>query len=305
MSESRTIGRLRQVCEAWIYSACLCFALDLDEQQHSGFRYHYSVYQVEYSRNLIFRSGGQMEEIFQGLIDRTRTRLDIKQLKTIFGVKARPHWDRKGKTPRFEVVVERPQYDLTIFKLHFGKLTLKVYTKGERVLRVEVMVHNARELRCGRLLERFPTIVARLQQILGQFLNNVYAMDAALINDGTLDELPNPSQVGKTQVGGIDVNKPRTRAVLTAALALACSPDGFTARQFAATVQSVGSPTDPPYDARRAAYDLKKMRAKNLLTKVADSRRYLIPPQAIRTIGALVILSGKRPASHSGRSWQT
>ena len=227
LSESRTIGRLRQVCEAWIYSACLCFALDLDEQQHSGFRYHYSVYQVEYSRNLIFRSGGQMEEIFQGLIDRTRTRLDIKQLKTIFGVKARPHWDRKGKTPRIEVVVERPQYDLTIFKLHFGKLTLKVYTKGERVLRVEVMVHNARELRCGRLLERFPTIVARLQQILGQFLNNVYAMDAALINDGTLDELPNPSQVGKTRVGGIDVNKPRTRAVLTAALALACSPDGF------------------------------------------------------------------------------
>jgi len=26
-------------------------------------------------------------------------------------------------------------YDLTIFKLHCGKLTLKIYTKGERVLR--------------------------------------------------------------------------------------------------------------------------------------------------------------------------
>ena len=109
MSESRTIGRLRQVCEAWIYSACLCFALDLDEQQHSGFRYHYSVYQVEYSRNLIFRSGGQMEEIFQGLMDRTRTHLDIKQLKPIFGVKARPHWDRKGQKHQFEVVVEKPR----------------------------------------------------------------------------------------------------------------------------------------------------------------------------------------------------
>jgi len=293
LSESRTIGRLRQVCEAWIYSACLCFGLDLDEQQHSGFRYHYSVYQVEYSRNLLFHSGGQMEEIFQGLIDRTRARLDVKQLKTIFGVKARPYWNRKGKPPRLEVVVERPQYDLTIFKLHFGKLTLKVYTKGERVLRVEVMVHNSKALRCGRLLERFPTIVTRLQQILWQFLNNVYAMDAAFISDATLDELPHPSQVGKTRVGGIDVNKPRTRAVLAAALSLACSPDGFTARQFAATVQSVGSPTDPPYDARRAAYDLKKLRAKNLLTKLADSRRYLIPPQAIRTIGALVILREK------------
>jgi hypothetical protein len=293
LSESRTIGWLRQVCEAWIYSACLCFGLDLEEQQRSGFHYHYSVYQVEYSRNLIFCNGGQMEEIFQGLIDRTRARLDVKQLKTIFGVKARPYWNRNGKAPRLEVVIERPQYDLTIFKLHFGKLTLKVYTKGERVLRVEVMVHNSKELRCGRVLERFPTIVTRLQQILGQFLNNVYAMDAAFISDATLDELPHPSQVGKIRVGGLDVNKPRIRAVLTAALSLACSPEGFTARQFAATVQSVGRPTDPLYDARRAAYDLKKLRAKNLLTKVADSRRYSIPPQAIRTIAALVILREK------------
>jgi hypothetical protein len=76
----------------------------------------------------------------------------------------------------------------------------------------------------------------------------------------------------------------------------------------------VGSPTDPPYDARRAAYDLKKLRAKNLLTKVTDSRRYSIPPQAIRTIGALVILRekvlrpilagvGKRKMGRKSKNW--
>jgi len=35
--------------------------------------------------------------------------------------------------PNGKVAVERPTYDLTIFKLHCGKLTLKIYTKGERV----------------------------------------------------------------------------------------------------------------------------------------------------------------------------
>jgi len=176
LSEVRTIGRLSQVCERWIYSACLCFALDLEEQERSGFHYHYSIYQVECSRNLIFQRGSQMEQIFQGLIDRTRARLTVKRLKTIFGVKCRPHRDRKDKAPRLEVVVETPAYDLTIFKLHFGKLTLKVYTKGERVLRFEAIVHNTKELRCGRLLERFPQIIARLQQILEQFLNNLYCL---------------------------------------------------------------------------------------------------------------------------------
>ena len=293
LSEVRTIGRLSQVCERWIYSACLCFALDLEEQERSGFHYHYSIYQVECSRNLIFQRGSQMEQIFQGLIDRTRARLTVKRLKTIFGVKCRPHRDRKDKAPRLEVVVETPAYDLTIFKLHFGKLTLKVYTKGERVLRFEAIVHNTKELRCGRLLERFPQIIARLQQILEQFLNNLYCMAASFISGETLDQLATPSQVGKTRIGGMDVNKPRTRAVLSAVLALACSPDGFTTGQLANTVRSMLPATDSSYDPRRAAYDLRKLRGKELVSKVPDSRRYFIPQQAVRTIAALVILREK------------
>ena len=293
LSEVRTIGRLSQVCERWIYSACLCFALDLEEQERSGFRYQYSIYQVECSRNLIFKLGSQMEQIFQGLIDRTRARLTVKRLKTIFGVKCRPHRDRKDKAPRLEVVVETPAYDLTIFKLHFGKLTLKVYTKGERVLRFEAIVHNTKELRCGRLLERFPQIIARLQQILEQFLNNLYCMDASFISGQTLDQLATPSQLGKTRVSGMDVNKPRTRAVLSAVLALACAPAGFTTGQLANTVRSMLPPTDSSYDPRRAAYDLRKLRGKELLRKVPDSRRYFIPQQAVRTIAALVILREK------------
>src|SRR6516162_5678982 len=218
LSEIRTVGRLCQVSERWIYSACLCFGLDGEDQQGSGFRYDYSVYQVECSRNLIFHLGGQMEQVFQGLIDRTRARLHVERLKTIFGAKARPHRDRKGKGARLEVRVGTPAYDLTIFKLHFGKLTLKAYTKGEHVLRFEAIVHNTKELRCGRRLERFPQIIARLQQILEQFLNNLYCMDASFVSDETLDQLPTPSQVGQSRVSGIDMNKPRMRAVLQAAL---------------------------------------------------------------------------------------
>ena len=37
---------------------------------------------------------------------------------------------RKGKSAEWEVTVERPTYDLTIFKLHCGYLTLKIYTKA-------------------------------------------------------------------------------------------------------------------------------------------------------------------------------
>jgi hypothetical protein len=57
LSQHAAVGRLRQVCQRWIYTACLCFGLDLDEQHRSGFGYGLAVYQLEYSRNLIFADG--------------------------------------------------------------------------------------------------------------------------------------------------------------------------------------------------------------------------------------------------------
>jgi hypothetical protein len=65
------------------------------EQEKSRFRYEYSVFQMEYSRNLLFRSGRRMEEIFQALIDRTRAPLDLDRIKTTFGDKHRPHRDTR------------------------------------------------------------------------------------------------------------------------------------------------------------------------------------------------------------------
>ena len=130
LSEPRAIGRLSQVCERWIYS-CVCFALDFDEQENSGFRYQYSSYQIEYSRNLIFDVGGHMDQVFQALIDRSRAPLDLKTIKTILGYKHRPKYRRRAKrSAEWQVAVERPTYDLTVFKLHCGKLTLKIYTKS-------------------------------------------------------------------------------------------------------------------------------------------------------------------------------
>jgi len=290
LSEERMIGRLTQVCERWIYSCCLCFALDVDEQERSGFRYAYSVYQLEYSRNLLFRVGGQMEQVFQGMIDRTRAHLDVRGLKTIFGAKARPRHISGAKAPRVEVVVETPTYDLTVFKLHFGKLTLKAYTKGEHVLRFEAQAHNAKELGCGRVVARFPRLVARLHDMVDHFLTTLDCVDHAFVADDTLEQLPAPAYLGQTRVGGIDLNKPRMRAVLAAVLTLAPAPTGFTLGQVAAQVQPLLGPTAPAYQPRHAAYDLKKLRAKGLIGKVGSSRRYQAPPEGLRTIAALVIL---------------
>jgi hypothetical protein len=123
LSEHRTIGRLSKACERWIYSTCLCFALDLEAQKQSRFHYQYSNYQVEYSRNLMFEIGGQMDQVFQALIDRSRVLLDLKTVRTILGYQRRPRYcRRRKKSAEWEVALERPTYDLTIFKLRCGQV---------------------------------------------------------------------------------------------------------------------------------------------------------------------------------------
>jgi hypothetical protein len=289
LADKRTIGRLNQVCERWIYSTCLCFALDVQQQERTNFHYAYSVFQVEYSRNLLFHRGSQLEQVFQRLVDRTRARLDVRQVRTLFGTKKRPHWHWKRR-PRLEVVLETPVYDLTVFKLHFGKLTLKAYTKGEHVLRFEVVVHNTKELRCGRVLARFPDIVSRLTCMLERFLTTLDCVDVAFISDETLDQLPRPSQVGKVRVGGVDLNNPRMRAALTAGLALGPSPMGFGVALFKAKVQSMTGQSEADYTQRHAAYDLKKLRGKKLITKLGRSRRYEVSLPGMRAITALLVI---------------
>jgi hypothetical protein len=288
---------LRQLCDRWIYSTCLCSALDLAEQEKSRFQYQYSVFQMEYSRNLWFRSGRQMDEIFQALIDRTRAPLDLDRIKTIFGDKNRPHRDTRKKNPtRWGVVVETPTYDLTVFKVHYGKMTLKIYTKGERVLRIEVIVHNTKAYRWGRSLQCFGEIVTRLRGILERFLNAVGCLGACFVADDTLENLPLPALVGQTKVGGIDFNKPRMRQVAEAVLALSTSPTspaGFTASDLAQKVRKMNGQAEADYGPRRAAYDLKKLRAKGMLRKIGTSRRYESVPEGLRAIAALLLLREK------------
>jgi hypothetical protein len=289
LSQEAAVGRLSQVCQRWIYSACLCFALDLDEQQRSGFAYGFAVYQLEYSRNLIFADGHRMQQVFDAVVDRTRSRLDVPKIRTVFGTAQRPRRTRRSSSV-IEAAIETPSYDLTVFKLHFGRLTGKAYTKGERVLRFEAIVHNTAELRCGRMIEHFPEIVSQLAGIAERFCTALDCVDTGFIADGVLDELPTGSTLGATRVGGIDLNKQRMRDALSAVLALAPAPRGFTVGELAAKVHAITGTSDDEYTIRQATYDLRKLRGKQLVDRPGRSRRYHVPPVAARTIAALLTL---------------
>ena len=101
-------------------------------------------------------------------------------------------------------------------------------------------------------------------------------IDQCFIADSMLEELPAPASVGKTKVGGIDLNKARMRWVVEALIALcvSASPQGFTASELARQVRLLNNQGESEYGPRRAAYDLKKLRAKNIVQRIGQTRRY-------------------------------
>ena len=293
LSAPRSIGRLVQTCERWIYSTCLCFALDRPEQERTEFRYEYSVYQAEYSRNFLFKAPAEMEQVFHGVIDRTRAPLQINTVRTIFGYDSRQA-RRKTKAPlRQEVVVERPEYDLTIFKIHFKRLTVKIYTKGERVLRIEAIAHNTEDLRCGKRIDRLVEITARLKAMVERFLAVLRCVDASFIDGDTLDAWSQPTRLRASRVAGIDVNKRRMRAVMEAVLALSTHLSGFSLADLSAKVREILGPGSESYGVRQASYDLKKFRAKGLIEKVDGSRAYRPNSNGLRAVCAMIVLREK------------
>jgi hypothetical protein len=82
--------------------------------------------------------------------------------------------------------------------------------------------------------------------------------------------------------------QPRIRTTLAAVLALAAAPTGFTVTDLTSKVHTMTGQTG--YTTRQAAYDLRKLRAKNLIAKPARSRRHHVPALAARTITALITL---------------
>jgi hypothetical protein len=276
-------GRLERVCQRWVYH-CLWFAMDHQEQARTNFKYQFSVYQVEYSRNLLFQKGRQLDDVYQHIINLTRPRLDINRLKTIFGKKRRP-FKQKTQASVPQVRIETPDYNMTIFKIHFGKLTVKLYDKGERTLRAEVVVHNCKELGCKRSLEFFGGMVDKLHQIMNNFLDNLEYAHVAIINDHTVETLVSPSHQGKNRLAGIDLNKKRNIWVMQIVLALSIKPGGFTSGEMAEKMKKF---TGVPYSKANARYDLRKLRGKSLVIKMKGKTRYQLPKKSIQIISAIM-----------------
>jgi hypothetical protein len=142
-------------------------------------------------------------------------------------------------------------------------------------------------------VEGLPELLQKMQQHVARFLNAVQAAQVSFLDEGTFDTLALPSQRGSKRLAGVDLNKSRMRTVVAAKVALSPKPDGFTAADLALKVQEIAGWKPEQYSARRAAYDLAKIRGKDIVARVGSSRRYTANFEGVRRLCAYMVLRDK------------
>ena len=303
LSQPATIGRLAQVIDRWIYTACLCFGLDLAEQAPLRVRLR-----------LLGLPGRVQPQpaVHHRRPDGPRVRPDRRPHPLPAGRADPADPVRRQTTPRPQRhprpvtsarrrdrdtsvrpdPVQAPLRELDVEGLH--------QRRTRAALRSDRAQHQGVALRAGP--GQLPDIIARLADMVDRFTTTLDCVDTTFIADGLLDRLPAPAQLGATRVGGVDLNKPRIRGALAAVLALSATSDGFTVAEFTAKVHAMTGNTG--YTIRQAAYDLRKLRGKQLVTKPGRTHRYHLDPPTAGTIAALLTLREHVIGAHPRRDPQ-
>lgn len=290
---------IESLCVSWVYGAVLPFAMDLHQREKTGFGYSWRIFQLEYSRDFIFKSGRVMNEAFQSLIDRSRSKYDLKQVKTIFGVRGRPHKrlrsanEPRGRRDAAFKEVSHPEFDLTVFKLHWKLSTLKLYDKSARLLRGEAVEHNLKKGKHRGYLSNWVEIIDETRGKLLRFLNAAQLLDHGLIDAGRLDFWQTPTKKGRQRLAGIDIKNARMQSVLNALASLALITDGFTRTELTKKINESLPPSRKKYKPRQISYDMGKLRGKGLIEKIPHSRRNKINLRKLRPLMTLVTVHEK------------
>jgi hypothetical protein len=135
-----------------------------------------------------------------------------------------------------------------------------------------------------------PVMLERMSGMLVRFLDTVQVAHVRFLDEGAFEHWGEPTTRGTRRLAGIDLQKARNRSVVDAVVGLATEPDGITLAQWAETVRQRAGWSADVYSTRHAAYDLAKLRGKNLVRRRTRSRRYEAEPRGVRTMCTYLIL---------------
>jgi len=247
-------------------------------------RRDYSLNQVEYCRNFIFRRHFPIHQIFERSCELGVFRLTADVITQIFGV--RKHKRLRGK---LHTMLEKLDHGHHVWRVYCKSLVARMYEKFGTFLRVEVCVNRLKDLALNKGLDQLPALRAKLVPLT----DHLAAVEAELLNvhvDAALfQQLARPTMVGHTKIPGIKIHDTRLLRLMEVLLHGGAQLAGWrTAQIHTAILQAFGLTTET-YSVTQLRYDLRKLKAHALLDRDGRSYRYRLTDHGTKVAAMFVL----------------
>ena len=251
-------------------------------------RRSYSLNQVEYCRNFLFRRTFPIHKIFECSCELGLFRLTADKIAQIFGV--RKHQRIRGK---LHSTLEKLDHGHHVLRLYCKGLVARMYEKFATFLRLEICVNRVRDLGLNKGLEnldalrhKLVAVTDRLAGFQGELLN--VHVDFPLFQRPAL-----PVTCGHTRIPGFKIQDTRMLRLMEVLLRGGSQLGGWRTPQIRETILSAFALAPQDYNLTQLRYDLRKMKAHALLERVGKHYSYRLTQKGIR-VAALFVLFHKR-----------
>lgn len=230
-------------------------------------RREYSLNQVEYCRNFLFRRNFPIHKIFERSCELGLFRLTADKITQIFGV--RKHKRMRGK---LHSLLEKLDHGHHVLRIYCQSLVARMYEKFATFLRLEICVNRMKDLGLKKGLENLNA----LRQKLIPATDRLAGFEAELLNvhvDFPLfQHLAKPILSGKTKIPGIKIQDTRMLRLMEVLLHGGSQLAGWRTAQIHEAIRAAFELTPEAYTLTQLRYDIRKMKGHGLVER--DGKRY-------------------------------
>lgn len=237
------------------------------ERQAINLNRHYSIQQVEYCWNFIFRRHFPIHKLFERSCDLGLFRLTADKTTHIFGF--RLHKKLRGK---LHTVLEQVEHGHHVFRACAKNAVLRMYEKFSTFLRLEVLSNNLRDFAQKKSLEYLDQVRQTLAAVADRFASFEAEALNVPVDFPLFQRLALPIPSGKTKVPGIKIQDTRMIRLMEVLLHAGTKLGGWRTSQIHEAILTSFGIKATDYTLTQLRYDLRKMRAHGLLQR--DGKRY-------------------------------
>jgi hypothetical protein len=227
----------------------------------------YSVAQIEYCRNFIFKRHFPIHKIFERSCEIGLWRLTATRISEIFGVRL-----DKRLRGKLATVIDQIEHGHHVLRAYWKHAFLKQYEKFSRFLRNELCSNNLRDFGLKKGLDHLDAVRRKFQTITDRFAGFQAQSLNVHVDFPLLQRIALPVTIGSVRYPGIKIHDSRTIRLLEVLLHNGSTVGGWTAKQIHEAVLTTFQLSPKHYGPNQLRYDLRKLKGHRLLER--DGRRY-------------------------------